>query len=118
MRRAIDIDTLAASSEEGVCDFRQSAIQRKMASQLNRCFRLVTICPAGSLELETAVIRDVYLLVRVIDQKNIGTDAETAEVRGRSELVKVRGGQPRLVGPLYYAARVDAVDAAAIVQVK
>ena len=41
-----------------------------------------------------------------------------AEVGGRAELVEIGGRQARLVGHLDHAARIDAVDAAAIVRVQ
>src|SRR5262249_14084384 len=69
----------------------------------------------GPFELETAIVRNVYLLVRVVDQKRVRADSELSEVGGGTKLVEVRGREARLIGPLDHATSVNAVDAAAVV---
>src|SRR5205823_4036482 len=49
-----------------------------MAGQPYRSLCLVAISAAGSFEFEAAIIRDIHLLVRVIDQKQVRADAQSA----------------------------------------
>ena len=89
-----------------------------MPRQLYRRFRLLAISPAWPFEFEAAVVWDIYLFIRVIDQEQVRAEPQTAEVRGRAELIEIRRGQPRLFRMLHHAARIDAVDSATVVQVE
>jgi hypothetical protein len=80
MRRAVNVKPMVATLEKRVADLGHPAVQRHMPCELNRCFGLVSISSAGALKFEAAVIRDIYLLVRVIDQKSICTQTEAAEI--------------------------------------
>src|SRR5262249_31486364 len=68
-----------------------------------------------TLKLEAAVIRNVDLLVGVVDPERIGTHGDTSEIRGRTDLIEIGGSQPRLLRPLYDAPRIGTVNAAPIV---
>lgn len=76
--------------EECVLDLSHAAVQRKPSRELDG--RLCFISSAArTFELQAAIIGNVYLLVGVIDQKDIGAETEPPVIRGRAELVKVRG---------------------------
>src|SRR5947207_11446390 len=89
-----------------------------MAGQPYRSLCLVAISAAGSFEFEAAIIRDIHLLVRVIDQKQVRADAKAAEIGRSANLIEIGGSQPRLLGVLDNAARVDAVDASTVIYVR
>lgn len=118
VRGAVHIRAVIAAAEEGVGDFGHAAVQREMPGQRQRELGLVAVGAAGAFELEAAIVGDVDLLVGVIDQEGVGAEAQAAEVGSGAELVEVGGGEARLIGALDHAARVDAVDAAAVVQMQ
>src|SRR5271165_5135698 len=107
---------MAAALEKRVGNLGEAAIQREPPRKGDRCFGLISIRTARTLELEAAIVGDVYHLVGVVDQEHIRGDSQSPEIRGGSQLVKVRSRQSRLIGPLDDAASVDAVDPPAVVR--
>src|SRR6266849_1948797 len=89
-----------------------------MASDFNRGLRLVPVGSTWAFELEASIIRDIDLLVAMIYQEDVRAECEAPEVRGGAELVEICGSQPGVLRTLNYAARVDAIDASAIVQMQ
>src|SRR5262249_60992231 len=91
------------------------AVERQTPRDRYRSLGLVTVRTARTFEFEAAVVGDIDLLVGVVDEERVGGERQAAEVRGHTGLVEVSGGQAGLIRPLHYTARVDAVDAAALV---
>ena len=79
---------------------------------------IIPVSPAWTLKFKAAIVRNVNLLVRVIDQKKIRADSKAAEIGGSANLIEIGGSQPKLLGVLDNAARVDAVDASTVIDVK
>ncbi len=117
VRSAVDIHTMVAAFEKGIRDLRHATVQRNVTCNLNRGLGFVAVGPAGTLELETSVIRDVYLLVRVVNQKCIRAERESPDIRRCPELVEVCRGEPGLIRALNDTSRVYAVDPASVVQI-
>jgi len=111
MRSAIHVNTVFPALEVRIPDLCETAVQREMATDLDRCLGFVPIGPAWPLELERPVIGNVDLLIRVINQERVRTEGKTPEPGRSSELVEIGGSEPGLIGALDHAARVDAVDA-------
>src|SRR5215467_2829779 len=118
MRSAVDVNAVASSFEECVGDLRRSAIEREVTSELHRSLCFVPIGAARSLEFETAIVGNVHLLVRVIDQKCVHAEAEAAAVRRCPELIEVGRSQSRLVGALDHTPCVDTIDPPAVIGVQ
>ena len=72
VRSAIDIDPMVAAAEESVADLGEAAVEREMVRELDGSLGFVAVCAAGAFEFEAAIVGDVDLLVRMIDQERIG----------------------------------------------
>src|SRR4051794_19165450 len=86
-----------------------------MARECGAGFGFVAVRAAWAAELDAAVVWDVDLLMRVIDEKHVGGDVETLVVGREAGCVKIGGGEPGALGTLHDTPGVDAVDAAAVV---
>src|ERR1700682_44081 len=118
MWRAIDVNAVIASLEVCIRNLGHSPVDREVARELEGGFGFVTVGAAWAFEFEAAVVWYVHLLVRMIDEKCIHAEAEPAVIGGDSPLIEVSGCQTRLVRALDNPARVDAVDAPAVVERK
>src|SRR5690242_15735927 len=116
MRSAVDVNAVVASLEVGVPDLRHTRVQREMPCELHGGLRFISVSTGRALELEAAIVRDIDLLVRVINQEEVGAQPEAAVICGDTELGEIRGCEPRRIRTLDDAARINAVDAAAVVQ--
>jgi hypothetical protein len=51
-----------------------------MMSKLEGCLRFVAVSAAWPFELEAAIVGNIYLLIRVINEKRIRADAEASMI--------------------------------------
>src|SRR4051794_26426016 len=71
MRRAVHVHPVIATPEERIRDLRQPGSYRKAVRQFDRRLGFVAVGAARALELETTVIGDIDLLVRMVDQERV-----------------------------------------------
>src|SRR5262245_8375647 len=105
-------------SEEGVDHLRHSGVEVQEARQPHGGFHFEAVSAARPFEFKTAVIWDVDLFVRAVDQEQIGAHAEPIEVLRDPYLVEVSSRYSRPVGSLHDAARVLTGDASTIVEIE
>jgi len=94
MRSTVHINPVIAALEIGIRDLGKASVQRQPPCDRDRCLDFVPVGPAGSFELEAAIVGDVDLLIRVINQEPVRADAEPAEVRGGSGLIEICRREP------------------------
>src|SRR5258707_4856679 len=110
VRRAVDVNPLFSAPEESVADFGQTAVERQVMCNLHRRLRLVAIRAAAALELEASVVRDVDLLVRVVDEKGVRADCEASEAGRRAGWNYVGGGSAWIAWTSDYCASDATLD--------
>src|SRR5262245_56176672 len=118
MRRAVDINPGKRTAIESIHHFGKAPIQRNMASQLNGALGFKTVCPAGTLEFVTAVIRDVDLFIRAVNQEEVAAQREPIQIERRSRLVEIGSRNPRRFWPLNHPTSVLACDPSPVVEMQ
>ena len=95
MRRTVDIDPGKRAAIERIHHLGQTSIQGNMTGQLNGSLGFKAISAAGASELVTAIIRDVDLLVRAVNQEQVAAQREPVQIERHSGLIEIGGGDAR-----------------------
>jgi hypothetical protein len=85
-----------------------------MPRQFDRGLHFKAVGSAGAFEFEAAVVRDVDLFIRPVDQKQVSADRGPLEIERGAGLIEVSRRNAFSVGPPNDAARVLARNAAAV----
>src|SRR5262245_32651544 len=113
--RAVHVYTRRGSAVKSVRHLRQAAAECQVFCYLRRDFQLIPGGPARSFEFKAAVVRDVDLLVRVVNDEVIGARREALDVICGADLIEISGGDLWRVTLLNHNPRVLAVDAATVI---
>ena len=77
--RTIDIHTWSRPAIEGIGNLCQTATNCQIGCRLGGESQFVAGCPARAEEFEAAIIRDVDLFIRMVDQETAGAEREPAD---------------------------------------
>ena len=92
-------------SIEGIGHLRQPGVEAQKRRELKGGLHFIAGRARRPLEFEAAVVRDIDLLVRAIDQEEVRADAEPREPLRDARLMKVGRRDARPAGALHDAAR-------------
>ena len=72
MRCTVRINSGRGSKIERIGNLGKTPVESQITRDLNRAFGFVTIGPAGTFEFKRSIVRDIDLLVRLVNEKDVG----------------------------------------------
>jgi len=68
--RTIRIDSRRGSEIKGIGDLSKASVECQVARKLNGALDFVTIGPTGTFEFKRSIIRDIDLLIGLVNEKH------------------------------------------------